>query len=115
MRMDDKWINTVSNDGQQPNQVGQARQHTPEKNQLLNVHSCFTLKQPGNVRKKTVDEVKKAVALGSEENSDQRAGAPFMKKGGGSWVCSVWRREGPGKISLQPSSTCREHINRRGD
>lgn len=59
MRMDDKWINTVSNDGQQPNQVGQARQHTPEKNQLLNVHSCFTLKQPGNVRKKTVDEVKK--------------------------------------------------------
>jgi len=44
----------------------------------------------------------------------QRAGAPLMKKGGGRWACSVWRREGSGETSLRPSSTWRELISGRG-
>ena len=35
-------------------------------------------------------------------------------RGWGSWVCSAWRREGSGETSLQPSSTWRELISRKG-
>ena len=38
-----------------------------------------------------------------------------MKKGWGKWDCLAWRREGSRETSLWPSSTWREHKNRRGE
>jgi len=38
-----------------------------------------------------------------------------IRKGWGNWACLAWRREGSGETSLRPSSTWREHINRRGN
>jgi len=40
--------------------------------------------------------------------------SPMRKTSWGSWDCSVWRRDGSGEKSLQPSSAWRELIGRRG-
>jgi len=37
-----------------------------------------------------------------------------MKKGWENWTCLVWRREGSGETSLQPSSAGKELTSRRG-
>ena len=38
-----------------------------------------------------------------------------VRKGWGNWTCLARRREGSGETSFWPSSTWREHINRRGN
>jgi len=43
----------------------------------------------------------------------ERAGAPLVNTGWGSWACSVWRREGSGETFLLHSNAWRELISRR--